>query len=166
MFQETRPFRNSNLFSNHYLEKLVRISPEWREADPSDAFRAIKELYERKARVLENYNESQLEENFIRPVLRILGHHFGVQGKVSGKDRTPDYAFFPDQESLDEAEARPGEDYYKKAVAVGDAKSWKISLDKSRKGMGSFEMQNPSFQIDVYLRDTPPKWGILCNGRL
>lgn len=27
-------------------------------------------------------------------------------------------------------------------------------------------MQNPSFQIDVYLRDTPPKWGILSNGRL
>ena len=59
----------------------------------------IKELYERKARVLENYNESQLEENFIRPMLRILGHYFGVQGKVLGKDRTPDYAFFPDQES-------------------------------------------------------------------
>jgi len=93
MFQETRPFRNSNLFSNHYLEKLVRDGPEWREADPGDAFRAIKELYERKARVLENYNESQLEENFIRPLLRILGHHFGVQGKVSGKDRTQDYAF-------------------------------------------------------------------------
>jgi hypothetical protein len=44
-----------------------------------------------------------------------------VQGKVSGKDRTPDYAFFPDQESLDEAEARFGENYYKKAAAVGDA---------------------------------------------
>ena len=74
---------------------------------PKEAFARIKELYERKARVLENYNESQLEENFIRPVLRILGHYFGVQGKVLGKDRTPDYAFFPDQESLDEAEARP-----------------------------------------------------------
>ncbi|MEI6102714.1 MAG: hypothetical protein WCP70_02110 [Methanothrix sp.] len=56
------------------------------------------------------------------------------------------------------AEAHPGEDYYRRAVAVGDAKSWKIQLDKSRKGQGSFEMQNPSFQIDVYLRDTPPKW--------
>ena len=51
-------------------------------------------------------------------------------------------------------------------MAVGDAKSWKISLDKSRKGQGSFEMQNPSFQIDVYLRDTPPKWAILTSGRL
>ena len=167
MSPDSRPFKNSNLFSNHYLEKLVKDSPEWQEeAGLAEAFARIKELYLRKARVLENYNESQLEENFIRPVLRLLGHYFGVQGKVLGKDRTPDYAFFPDQESLDEAEARPGEDYYRRAVAVGDAKSWKISLDKSRKGQGSFEMLNPSFQIDVYLRDTPPKWAILTSGRL
>ena len=165
MSQKTRPFRNSNLFSNHYLEKLVKERAEWRESDAAPAFAAINDLFLRKARALENYNESQLEENFIRPVLRILGHYFGVQGKVQGKDRTPDYAFYPDQESLNEAEAKPGEDYYRSAVAVGDAKSWKIQLDKSRKGQGSFEMQNPSFQIDVYLRDTPPKWAILTSGR-
>jgi hypothetical protein len=166
MSPDSRPFKNSNLFSNHYLEKLVKDSPEWQDAQPEQAFAQISELFQRKARVLENYNESQLEENFIRPVLRILGHHFGVQGKVLGKDRTPDYAFFPDEQSLVEAEAHPGEDYYRHAVAVGDAKSWKISLDKSRKGLGIFGMQNPSFQIDVYLRDTPPKWAILTSGRL
>ncbi len=166
MSPQTRPFRNSNLFSNHYLEKLVKDRPEWRETQPEQAFVAINDLYLRKLRVLENYNESQLEENFIRPVLRILGHYFGVQGKVAGKDRTPDYAFYPDEPSREEAEQHPGEDYYRRAVAVGDAKSWKIQLDKSRKGQGSFEMQNPSFQIDVYLRDTPPKWAILTSGRL
>jgi hypothetical protein len=107
MSPDSRPFKNSNLFSNHYLEKQVMDSAKWREAKPGPAFSAIKELYERKARVLENYNESQLEENFIRPVLRILGHHFEVQGKVAGKDRTPDYAFFPDKGSLEEAEAYP-----------------------------------------------------------
>ncbi len=166
MPQETRPFHNSNLFSNHYLEKLVQESPEWREASGlKEAFAAIKDLYERKARALENYNESQLEESFIRPVLRILGHHFGVQGAVLGKGKRPDYAIFPDAESQNEAEARPEEDYYRRAVAVGDAKAWKVSLDKQR-GRGSFEMQNPSFQIDSYLRDTPPKWAILTNGRL
>ena len=75
MSPESRPFKNSNLFSNHYLEKLTKDSPEWRqEAGLAEAFAGIKELYERKARVLENYNESQLEENFIRPVLRVLGH--------------------------------------------------------------------------------------------
>jgi hypothetical protein len=112
-------------------------------------------------------HEDEPEENFIRPMLHILGHHFGVQGKVSRKDRTPDYAFFPDQETLDEADAKLGaEDYYKKAVAVGDAKSWKISLDKSRKGLATFERQNPSFQIDFYLKETMPKWAILTSGWL
>ena len=160
------PFNNSYLFSNHYLEKLVQNNPEWQnDEDLKEAFAAIKGLYERKIRVLENYNESQLEENFIRPVLRALGHFFGVQGKVLGKDRTPDYAFFPDQESLDEAESNPENDYYLRAVAVGDAKAWKVSLDKRRMGAPTFEMQNPSYQIDVYLKDTPPKWGILTNGR-
>jgi len=104
MAQDPRPFKNSNLFSNHYLERQVKESQEWREAEPEQSFSAIKELYQRKARVLENYNESQLEENFIRPVLRILGHFFGVQGRVAGKDRTPDYAFFPDEQSREEAE--------------------------------------------------------------
>jgi hypothetical protein len=75
MSPESRPFKNSNLFSNHYLEKLVKDGPEWRqEADLAEAFAKIKELYEHKARVLENYNESLPEENFIRPVLRLLGH--------------------------------------------------------------------------------------------
>ena len=64
MSPESRPFKNSNLFSNHYQEKLVKDSPEWRqEAGLAEAFSKIKELYEHKARVLENYNESQLEEN-------------------------------------------------------------------------------------------------------
>ncbi|MFZ2412379.1 MAG: TaqI-like C-terminal specificity domain-containing protein, partial [Candidatus Methanoperedens sp.] len=50
--------------------------------------------------------------------------------------------------------------------AVGDAKSWKTSLDKKVKGAkGSFEFQNPSYQIDEYLRRTPVLWGILTNGR-
>jgi len=82
MSQDLRPFKNSNLFSNHYLEKLLKDNPVWREAEPEQAFAVIKELYQRKVRALENYNESQLEENFIRPVLRILGHYFGVQGNL------------------------------------------------------------------------------------
>ncbi|MDD1751296.1 MAG: hypothetical protein LUO89_15645, partial [Methanothrix sp.] len=61
MPQDSRPFRNSNLFSNHYLETLVKESPVWREAEPEHVFAQINDLYQRKARVLENYNESQLE---------------------------------------------------------------------------------------------------------
>jgi hypothetical protein len=42
-------------------------------------------------------------------VLRALGHHLGVQGRVRKKDHTPDYAFFPDQESLNQADAALGQ---------------------------------------------------------
>ena len=51
MSPESRPFKNSNLFSNHYLEKLVKESPKWRqEAGLAEAFAKIEELYEHKAR--------------------------------------------------------------------------------------------------------------------
>ena len=73
MSPDSRSFKNSNLFSKNYLEKLIKESPEWREAQPEQAFAGIKELYEKKARVLENYNESQLEENFIVPMRRAAG---------------------------------------------------------------------------------------------
>ena len=58
------------------------------------------------------------------------------------------------------------DDFYKRSVAVGDAKAWNVALDKSRQGRVLREMTNPSFQIDNYLRATPPKWAILTNGRL
>ncbi len=96
MSPDSRPFKNSNLFSNHYLEKLVKDSPEWREeAGLAEAFARIKELYLRKARVLENYNESQLEENFIRPVLRTPGPPFRSAGQGAGKGQDAGLRLLP-----------------------------------------------------------------------
>ena len=98
MSPESRPFKNSNLFSNHYLEKLVKDSPEWRqEAGLAEAFTKIKELYEHKARVLENYNESQLEENFIRPVPKLSDRCLpsGHAAKMGHFDLWPALAALP-----------------------------------------------------------------------
>jgi hypothetical protein len=54
-----KPFRNSNLFSNHYLEKLVQKSPEWQDEEGlGSVFAEVREIFQRKAQVLENYNES------------------------------------------------------------------------------------------------------------
>ncbi|HPR67408.1 MAG TPA: N-6 DNA methylase, partial [Methanothrix sp.] len=47
---------------------------------------------------------------------------------------------------------------------IGDAKAWNVSLDKTQKRVGGFNIQNPSYQIDIYLRNTPPEWAILTNG--
>lgn len=158
---------NRNLFSTHYLESLVKENPEWKE-DITDAFNQAKKLYNSRKESWSRMDESMLEMFLIRPILKeALGYHFVPQAKVELGARRPDYAFFENDGILSEAIEKKGiDDFYLKAVAVGDAKSWKTSLDKKVKGAkGSFEFQNPSFQIDHYLHVTPVEWGILTNGR-
>jgi type I restriction-modification system DNA methylase subunit len=158
---------NRNLFSTHYLESLIKENPEWKE-DVTDAFNRAKKLFNSRKESWSRMDESMLEMFLIRPILReVLGHHFVPQAKVEKSAKRPDYAFFESEIVLNEVLEKKGiDDLYLKAVAVGDAKSWKTSLDKKVKGVGgSFEFQNPSFQIDYYLRETPVQWGILTNGR-
>lgn len=162
-------FNNHGLFSTHYLETQMPKAPEWKEDEKVQiAFNEISKLYQQNQRSMAAYKEAQLEDNFIRPVLKVLGHFFGIQGKVADNAHVPDYAFYSSQGSLDEAYQLQGsQDFYQKAMAVGDAKAWGISLDKSQtSGKGMWDKQNPSYQIDTYLRDTPPVWGLLTNGRL
>ena len=161
-------FNNSNLFSNHYLENMVQKSSEWEdESGLLEAYTRIKDKFFEKEKNFPRYVEADLEHNWIRPVLDALGHHYGVQESLHHDPLKPDYAFFPDAEALNEAYSQKGsDDFYKRSVAVGDAKAWNVVLDKSRQGRVLREMTNPSFQIDNYLRATPPKWAILTNGRL
>ncbi len=159
--------QNRNLFSTYYLESLIKENPEWNE-DVTDAFNRAKKLYDSRKESWNRMDESMLEEFLIKPLLKeVLGHHFAPQAKVELGAKRPDYAFFENDVVLNETLEKKGvDDFYLKAVAVGDAKSWKTSLDKKVKGAkGSFEFQNPSYQIDEYLRRTPVLWGILTNGR-
>jgi type I restriction-modification system DNA methylase subunit len=162
-------FNNSGLFSNHYLENMIQKVPEWNDdAHLFEAYSQIKEIFEKKRKNLEKYVEADLEHNWVRPVFDKLGHHYGVQEGLHHDPLKPDYAFFPDIETLEDAYShkKDAEGFYKKSIAVGDAKAWNVLLDKSRQGKAHREMTNPSFQIDVYLRATPPKWAILTNGRM
>ena len=73
--------QNRNLFSNHYLETLIKEKPEWNRM-----------------------GESMLEEFMIRPILnKVLGHHFVPQAKVEQNAKRPDYAFFENEIDLNEA---------------------------------------------------------------
>jgi hypothetical protein len=129
-------------------------------------FKKIIEIYEDQKGLLEKYNESQLEDNFIKPIFTELGHFFVIREKTDKSARRPDYAFFPTEEEKRNAIKNKGNvDFYKTAIAIGDAKQLDRSLDKKIKGKDTFEFPNPSFQIDTYLRETKPKWGILTNGR-
>ena len=158
--------QNRNLFSNHYLESFIKDSPEWNE-DVGQAFARAKEIYERRRDSWKNIDESMLEQFLIKPILEeVLGHHYIPQAKVEKGSMRPDYAFFENDADLSEAlENKETDDLYLKAIAVGDAKRWKVLLDKKVKGSsGSFEFQNPSYQIDQYLHKTQVQWGILTNG--
>ena len=169
IIEKVNVFNNNSLFSNRYLETQIPTTPEWKEDEKAQVvFNEISKLYQQNQRAVTAYKEAQLEDNFIRPVLKVLGHFFGIQGKVADNAHVPDYAFYSSQDSLQEAYQLQGsQDFYQKAIAVGDAKAWGISLDKSQtSGKGYWDKQNPSYQIDTYLRDTPPVWGLLTNGRL
>ncbi|MBI4344492.1 MAG: N-6 DNA methylase [Euryarchaeota archaeon] len=160
------PVVSQNLFSQNYLQDRLKEMPIWRELDHEMAFEKVKWLYDKEKGNLERYNEAQLEDHFIKPVLRILGHAFEVQAESGRSALTPDYAFFSDDAARVEALPSKGEKgFYAKAVAVGDAKKWGTPLDKKSGERAKYAQDNPSFQIDIYLRDMGLQWGILTNGR-
>lgn len=162
------PWANKNLFSDHFLKKILpeRVEGWEKEKRIREVFEEIKRKYSEEKELLESYNEAQLEEHFIIPIIKILGHHYEVQERTYKTRKQPDYAFFPDEESRRESHSNKGEkSFYRKAIGVGDAKAWEKSLDKKLGKGAAFEDQNPSFQIDTYLRETAPEWAILTNGR-
>ena len=166
--QDATEFRtNRDLFSNHYLDEHLPDTDAWESVDASDlqeAYDSIVDLWERERDLVADRNESQLEEKFIRPMFRKLGVPFEVEESVEQGQRRPDYGFFESDEGARNAftRRRDGGDFYKNAVAVADAKRWGRKLDTRGEQQRDFE--NPSYQIHVYLQETPTTWAVLTNG--
>lgn len=159
-----RPYKVWNFFSPHYIENRLKKSKIWKEGDRAnkEAYTQISQLFKKNRRQFEYYNEAQLEENFIRPILSFLGHCFEVQPPIRdvfGIFKTPDYAFFTNKKEQDEA-LRCEDTYFSTAIALGEAKAWDENLD------GRKRRENPSAQINTYLRISGVRWGILTNGRI
>lgn len=163
-------YNNRSLFSDYYLEELLRDDPHWQAAHANawEIRQRIANIWERAKPGIEDVREAEVERRFIRPVLDVLGHVYEVQPGVRSPEgtKTPDYAFFATADERNEASQRDIDDYWKTTLAVGDAKAWERSLDKRLKGPGDpFTNHNPSYQIDFYLRAADRRWGILTNGR-
>jgi type II restriction/modification system DNA methylase subunit YeeA len=159
---------NRDLFSNHYLDEHLPGSDPWQSVDSTtlqQAYENITDLWERERDLVADRNESQLEEKFIRPMFRELGIPFEVEESVRQGQRRPDYGFFEsDEESRNAFTRRRNDgDFYQNAVAVADAKRWGRKLDTRGERQRDFE--NPSYQIHVYLQETPTTWAVLTNGR-
>ncbi|MFQ5341664.1 MAG: hypothetical protein ACE5F6_08990 [Anaerolineae bacterium] len=89
--------RNHFLFSDYYLNHRVQERPEWKAVDARAAFEEIAGLWQQFTP--HSDNEAQTEDEWIRPVLRVLGHAFNVQTSVRTPlgTKKPDYIFYPDQ---------------------------------------------------------------------
>ncbi|MBU4077367.1 MAG: class I SAM-dependent DNA methyltransferase, partial [Euryarchaeota archaeon] len=155
---------NKNLFSNYYLDNQIKNNPEWKKEEHKAAFSEIKKLYDTEKDFIPNLNEKQLEQRFFGPIFKILDHTVEVnEGTEQGE--FPDYAFFPDRASLDDAHKKTGNLFYDNAFAIGEVKRWGIELDRFGKDEKD-RKRNPSLQIWIYLHDVSPKWGILSNGKI
>ena len=156
-------YRNQKLFSDHYLKEKLPQSQEWKETEEekfSYVFKEIKVLYEKEKVVIPSLKESQLEERWIRPVLRKLGHIYEANPslpKMREGTKEPDYAFYSSKELSDKG--------IKYAVAIGEAKRYDRPLDKELK-VDPEDTQNPSLQISRYLWLSEISWGILTDGKL
>ena len=162
---------NQRLFSDHYLDHIL---PEHWDGLKDEASRVMADLQRLYARFTPNpNNEAQTEEDWIKPVLRMLGHTFEVQVPLKVPDGTqrPDYIFYRDNALLALNKNKPvdAEQLQQSAYAIGDAKSWDRSLDKAlgsnHKGGDSFNNKNPSYQIFFYMLHSGLPWGMLSNGR-
>ncbi len=170
MSQPPNAVKNRSLFSNYYLDSLIVEQPQWvGTPDIESDYAAIKSLFDAVVPDAEHLKEAQTERQFIQPLLEQLGHIFEVQPtlQTSQGTREPDYAFFASESVLNTAQAHINTNqFFKTALAVGDAKAWSRNLDRKVQGSGDpFTNQNPNYQIDCYLRGADKDWGILTNGR-
>lgn len=165
------PHRNQQLFSDHYLNVILPSRSAWQQLS-DEAGVVLHDLQQLFVGYTPSDKEAQVEEDFIKPVLRRLGHTFEVQPSLETPDgsKTPDYVFYRDQTALIANKKKKLNDALLtgRALAVGDAKAWDRPLDISLKRVGGdpFTNKNPSYQIAFYMQHTSLEWGILTNGRL
>jgi type II restriction/modification system DNA methylase subunit YeeA len=161
---------NRDLFSNYYLDEHLPETEAWDELTDEELREKraeIIDLWEREQDTVAERTESSLEEKFIRPLFRKLGIPFEVEETVQRGQRRPDYGFFPSEDAARDAFSRKkeGGDFYKDAVAVADAKRWGRPLDTRGSGEHERDFENPSYQIHVYLQETPARWAVLTDGK-
>jgi hypothetical protein len=171
MAQSPPQLTGKSLFSLHYLDTRLPAQPEWQE-DAQPAFAAVHALWQKARTYGDAWNEAQTEDEFVKPVLELLGWHFIVQAKSTkqGRINRPDYALFADDATRDAAYALQGDDdaFYGQTLAIAEAKYWGRALSKQDAGGRDAwkKDNNPSYQMVTYLVGTRCAWGILTNGKV
>ena len=150
-------FKTTGLFVDYFLREKLPYGKHWLNAVADKTARKLfddtKALYESKKLTLPGLNEAQTEDEFIRPILDLLGYSFIVQTPAKGKTGTltPDYALFADPAAQQKGYAEVKENNYSNVLAIADAKYWDRLLDKKLTDTkDTLTNSNPSFQISSY----------------
>ena len=159
-----------HLFTEYFLTDGIRQTPERQSQRPAfNAFRdAARRLFQDFASHNEP-NESQTEQDLIRPLLQRLGWTDDLpQAASSGGENIPDLLLFRDAEAKTRA-TRSETSPYLEALAVAELKRFRRPLDVRGPGKGT-QASSPHAQILRYLStaetvtDGNLRWGILTNG--
>ncbi len=158
------------LFTQYFLTDGIRATPERRAQAPAFAqFRdAARRLFQDFANS-HNPNETQTEQDLIRPLLELLGWTDDLPRQTSsGGEDIPDLLLFPDPQAKTRASSSKASPYLE-ALAVTELKRCRRPLDTRGTGKG-IQASSPHAQILRYLAtadtvtDGQLRWGILTNG--
>ena len=159
-----------HLFTQYFLTDGIRATPERRAQAPAFAqFRdAARRLFHDFAN-FHNPNETQTEQDLIRPLLELLGWTDDLpQQTSSGGEDIPDLLLFADAQAKTRASTSKASSYLE-ALAVAELKRFRRPLDARGQGKGT-QASSPHAQILRYLAtaeiatDGHLRWGILTNG--
>src|SRR3990172_4369479 len=173
---EIFPQYRQSLFSNNYLQHHLPKTAFWKNnyENIQGAFMKIYQAYQNlKGLNLGPGEEANLEDKFIRPVLKALGFEYDVQpvAQRGPKKKRPDYALFASDKELKGARKEKGnlKRFFSHALTIGEAKYWGRSLnDTDRKD--TLDSRDPTAQLVKYLEDVHHHsegkilWGVLTNG--
>ncbi|MCP5494847.1 MAG: hypothetical protein H7A23_09850 [Leptospiraceae bacterium] len=172
-------FMRPNLFSKEFLFNHLSDLEEFQSLDTNFLKEKFKEVCSYYSDTLKDLKESQLENNFLQPIFRILGHTFEVQTSKKSEEedegtKSIDYAFFYSGEDKATFQTNDGQKNavkYSSCSTICETKKWGIldGYDTVRK----HDNTCPIWQLKMsYLDSINPKeqkatvpFGILTDGK-
>lgn len=163
-------FISGSLFTIDYLVEAIRVTPAYRAVDVAELRIRLDKIGAAFPKSHKT-NESQTEDDFIWPVLGLLGWTDSLRQQnltVTGRDDVPDGLLFADATAKATANSHAEQwRRYAHGLAVVESKRWSRPLDRAS---GRDETIAPSTQMLRYLRRIDDlsggalRWGILTNG--
>ena len=169
------------LFTQDFLTRGILETEPWRACDDvalAPFIEKVREVYVSLA-ADSTLNESQTEDELIRPTLELLGWNDAWMSQVnlsaSGREDVPDFLLFPDATAKTRALKQKTDDHRTRhGIALLEAKRWMRPLDRTDvSASGATKRRDfgaPSSQMLRYLSradvmsDRAIKWGLLTNG--